>query len=99
MILWVLSVTVLATAPDMQESCPAGRPVRLVSNVVPALGQSPLWAATGGKPVEWEGPRTPARVLWLRDVGVKGPAFLSGKQAGGTATAAFGSSLYGNREQ
>ena len=99
MILWVLSVTFLATAPDMQESCPAGRPVRLVSNVVPALGQSPLWAATGGKPIEWEGPRTPARLLWLRDVGVKGPAFLSGKQAGGAATAAFGTSLYGNREQ
>jgi hypothetical protein len=102
MILWVLGVTLLATAPDMQDSCPAGRPVRLVSNVVPALGQSPMWAATGGKPIDWEGPRTPARLLWLRDVGAKGPAFLSGKQAGGAsppATATFATSLYGSREQ
>ena len=103
MILWVLGVTLLASAPtDMQDSCPAGRPVRLVSNVVPALGQSPMWAATGGKPIDWEGPRTPSRVLWLRDVAAKGPAFLSGKQTGGASTAAnatFSTSLYGSREQ
>ena len=103
MILWVLGVTLLATPPaDMQDPCTAGRPVRLVSNVVPALGQSPMWAATGGKPIDWEGPRTPARLLWLRDVGAKGPAFLSGKRADGgstAATATFATSLYGSREQ
>src|SRR5512145_875497 len=105
MILWVLGITVLATASastDMQDACPSGRPARLVSNVVPAIGQSPIWAATGGKPIDWEGPRTPARILWLRDVGAKGAGFLSGKQhitGGGTAApATFATSLYGSRE-
>jgi hypothetical protein len=107
MILWVLGITLLATASaltDIQDSCPSGRPARLVANVVPALGQSPMWAATGGKPLDWEGPRTPVRVLWLRDVGAKGAAFLSGKQHTGgaspaSANATFATSLYGSREQ
>lgn len=106
MIPWVLGITLLATpsAPaDMQDPCPAGRPARIISNVVPVIGQSPMWAATGGKPIDWEGPTTPARVLWLRDVAVKGAAFLSGKPSGKeSATAAkvgFATSLYGSREQ
>ena len=103
MIPWVLGLTLLATTAtaDMEDPCPAGRATRLVSNVIPALGQSPIWAATGGKPLAWEGPSAPLRVLWLRDVTVKGPAFLSGKLSGG-ATAApiprFGTSMYGGRE-
>ena len=106
MILWVLGITVLAAASaptDMQDACPSGHPARLVSNVVPAIGQSPIWAATGGKPLDWEGPRTPVRILWLRDVAAKGAAFLSGKQhvtgAGTAAPATFATSLYGSREQ
>ena len=107
MMLWVLGVAVLATASaaaDMQDACPSGKPARLVSNVVPAIGQAPIWAATGGKPLEWEGPRTPVRVLWLRDVTAKGAAFLSGKQHTTGATPAgapptFATSMYGSREQ
>lgn len=105
MIPWFLGITLLATmsAPaDMQDSCPAGRPTRLISNLLPALGQSPMWAATGGKPIDWAGPGEPARVLWLRDVAVKGAAFLSGKLAGKESPAAakvgFAASLYANRE-
>lgn len=103
MIPWVLGITLLATtsAPaGMQDPCPAGRPARLVANLVPVLGQSPMWAATGGKPIDWQGPGEPARVLWLRDAAVKGPAFLSGKLSGKASTAAgFATSLYANREQ
>lgn len=102
MIPWVLGITLLATtAPaDMQDPCSAGRPARIIPNVVPALGQSPMWAATGGKPIDWEGPAAPTRVLWLRDVAVKGAAFLSGKLSGkeSTGAARFATSLYGNRE-
>jgi len=106
MITWVLGITVLATtsAPvRMQDSCPAGRPTRIISNLVPVLGQSPMWAATGGKPIDWEGRGVPSRVLWLRDVGVKGAAFLSGKLSGKESSAAekvgFATSLYAAREQ
>lgn len=78
--------------------CPAGKPVKVVPSVVPALGQSPLWAATSGKPLAWEGPGQPARVLWLRDVAVKGAAMLSGKARTGSAKATFAANMYGNRE-
>ena len=74
MITWVLGLTVLTATPAparMQDSCPAGRPTRIISNLVPVLGQSPMWAATGGKPIDWEGPSMPSRVLWLLDVDVK----------------------------
>jgi hypothetical protein len=105
MIPWVLGITLLTTASaptQLQDPCPVGRPARVISNVVPVIGQSPMWAATGGKPIDWEGPGTAARVLWLRDVTVKGPAFLSGKLSGQQATppvkAAFATSLYGARE-
>jgi hypothetical protein len=85
----------------MQDPCASGRPVRLVSNVIPALGQSPIWAATGGKPLAWEGPSTPVRVLWLRDVTVRGPGFLSAAPAGKGAKApspTFATSMYGSRQ-
>lgn len=102
MLTWVLGIALLTTqTAGAQDACPAGRPARLVSNVIPALGQSPMWAATGGKPLTWEGPRTPIRVLWLRDVTAKGPAFLAGKPFGPTAGAAnptFATSMYGARE-
>jgi hypothetical protein len=102
---WVLGITILTTmsAPaDTQDPCPAGRPARLISNVVPVLGQSPMWAATGGQSIDWESPAEPARVLWLRDVAVKGPAFLTAKLFGKSTSAAkvgFATSLYGSREQ
>jgi hypothetical protein len=106
MIPWVLGITFLTTtaAPTgMQGPCPTGRPVRLISNVVPAVGQSPMWAATGGKPIEWTGPKEPVRVLWLRDVAAKGIAFLSGKLSSKDPTAGskvtLATSLYGTREQ
>jgi hypothetical protein len=103
MISWVVGLAFLATAQaaNPQEPCPSGKPVRLISNLVPALGQSPMWAATGGKPIAWEGPAAAVRVLWLRDVKVKGPAFLSGKlhgTASGTTTARFATSMFGTRE-
>jgi hypothetical protein len=93
--LTLLAATSVAAAP---EECPSGRPVRVIPNVVPALGQSPLWAATGGRPIAWEGPNEPARVLWLRDLAVKGPAFLSGKARTGRAKPGFARSMYANRE-
>ena len=105
MIPWVLGIAVLAatSAPaPMQDSCAAGRPNRIISNLVPALGQSPMWVATGGKPLDWERPGVPVRVLWLRDVDVQGAAFLLGKLAGNESKAAakvgFATSLYGARE-
>ena len=106
MIPWVLGITLVATAPasaHMQDPCAARRTTRIISNLVPVVGQSPMWAATGGKPIDWEGSSTPARVLWLRDVAVKGAAFLSGKLSGTESKAPakvdFGTSLYGAREQ
>jgi hypothetical protein len=95
----VLGLTLLAaTSAVSPEECSSSRPVRVIANVVPALGQSPLWAATGGKPLAWEGPHTPVRVLWLRDIGVKGAAFLSGKARSGRAKVEFARSEYANRE-
>lgn len=103
MILWVLGIALLtAPAPaDAQDSCPAGRATRLVSNLIPAVGQSPIWAATGGKPLPWEGPGAPTRVLWVRDLAAKGPPFLSGKLFGTqdkAPIATFATSLYASRE-
>ena len=107
MILWLLGITLVATASapaQMQDPCTAARTTRLITNIVPVLGQSPMWAATGGKPIDWEASSTPARVLWLRDVGVMGPAFLSAKLSGKESAAAaaakvgFATSLYGARE-
>lgn len=91
----LLAATSVAPPP---EACPAGRPVRVIPNVVPALGQSPLWAATGGRPLAWEGPNEPARVLWLRDLAVKGAAFLSGRALTGRGKPGFARSMYANRE-
>lgn len=105
MIPWILGLAFLTTpaGADMQDPCSSGRPVRLVSNVIPALGQGPIWAATGGKPLAWEDARTPVRVLWLRDVTARGPAFLSGalvgKEGKGAPTATFATSMYGSRLQ
>lgn len=102
MVPWVLGIALLTTPAPAggQDPCPAGRPTRLVANVIPAIGQSPIWAATGGKPIAWEGPTTPVRVLWLRDVAVNGPAFLSGRLSAEptTANAAFATSMYGARQ-
>ena len=100
---WILGLTLLTAAPaDVQDACPSGKPVRLVSNVIPALGQSPVWAATGGKPLTWENASTPIRVLWLRDANARGPAFLSGALLGkggkGSPTATFATSMYGSRQ-
>ena len=105
MIIWVLGITVLAAtsaSAPVQDSCSAG-PRRIISTLVPVLGKSPIWAATGGKPIDWEAPGIPARVLWLRDIDVKGAAFLSGKLSGNESPAAakvgFATSLYAAREQ
>jgi hypothetical protein len=101
MTLWVLGLTLLAapaTVAGSPEECPSGKPVRVLPSVVPALGQSPVWAATGGRPLAWEGPNHEVRVLWLRDVAVKGAGFLSGKARTGRAKVTFATSLYGNRE-
>jgi hypothetical protein len=84
--------------PGQPAECPAGKPVKVLPSVVPALGQSPLWAATGGKPLAWESAGSPIRVLWLRDVAVKGAAMLSGKARTGTAKTTFAASMYANRE-
>jgi hypothetical protein len=100
---WILALAFLApqAAPATQDSCPSGRPVRLVSNVIPAVGQGPIWAATGGKPLAWENATTPIRVLWLRDANARGPAFLSAALAGqtgkGARVAMFATSMYGSR--
>jgi hypothetical protein len=91
------AVTSAAQAGAPSE-CPSGKPVKVLPSVIPALGQSPMWAATGGKPLPWDGPGQPARVLWLRDVAVKGAAMLSGKARTGTARVQFASSMYANRE-
>ena len=106
MIPWILGLTLLTTpiAVDQQDSCQSARPVRLTPSVIPVIGQSPMWAATGGKPLVWEGPMSPVRLLWLRDVAARGPAFLSGKIASGDPAAAtktnvsFATSMYGGRE-
>jgi hypothetical protein len=106
MIPWVLGIAVLATAASAsaqtQDPCKGGRPVRLISNLVPAVGQSPLWAATGGKPLEWVA-KEPVRVLWLRDVTARGAGFLSGKLAGQGSPAAakprFATAMLGTREE
>lgn len=101
MTLWVLGVTLLASAATVAaspEECPTGKPVRVLPSVIPALGQGPLWAATGGKPLAWDGSHQPVRVLWLRDVAVKGASYLSGKARTGRARATFATSLYANQE-
>jgi hypothetical protein len=103
---WILGLTLLtaSAAADAQDACPSGKPVRLVSNVIPAIGQSPMWAATGGKPLTWENATTPIRVLWLRDVTARGPGFLSApaspsaKPAKGAPSATFATSMYGSRQ-
>jgi hypothetical protein len=100
MTFWVLGVSLLAASAVQAppDECPSGKAVRVLPNVIPALGQSPLWAATGGKPLPWDGPTYPIRVLWLRDVAVKGAVFLSGKVRTGRARTTFATSLYGNQE-
>ncbi|MGH9330437.1 MAG: hypothetical protein ACRD09_08345 [Vicinamibacterales bacterium] len=101
MTLWVLGFTLLAaatTVSDSPEECPSGKPVRVLPSVIPVLGQSPIWAATGGKPLAWDGSNQPVRVLWLRDVAVRGAAQLSGKARTGRARATFAASMYANQE-
>jgi hypothetical protein len=98
---WVLSLTLLAattTVAGSPEECSSGRPVRVIPNVIPALGQSPIWAATGGRPIPWETPNEPARVLWLRDLAVKGAALLTGKARTGRARPGFAKTLLATRE-
>jgi hypothetical protein len=101
----VLGVALLAAVPLLglaqagaPSDCPTGKPVKVLPSVIPAIGQSPFWAATGGKPIAWGGPGEPVRVLWLRDVAVKGAVLLSGKARTGSARPTFAASLYGNRE-
>jgi hypothetical protein len=101
----VLGVALLAAVPTFVSAqagtpadCPVGKPVKVLPSVIPAIGQSPFWAATGGKPVAWGGPGEPVRVLWLRDVAVKGATLLSGKARTGSARPTFAASMYGNRE-
>ena len=106
MTLWILGLALLTATQSpaaSQDPCSTGRAVRVVSSVIPALGQSPIWAATGGKPLVWENATTPIRVLWLRDVTAKGPGFLTAppavKQAKGTAGVTLATSMYGSRQQ
>lgn len=91
--IWVFGVAfALATTASpvhAQGDCPSGRPSRLVSTITPVLGQSPLWITTGSGPIAWEGSKDPVQVLVVRDVAVKGPAFLSGKQRTGAAKVRF----------
>jgi hypothetical protein len=91
--IWVFDVALaLATTVSLlhaQGDCSSGRPFRLIPTITPVVGQSPLWMTTGSGPIAWEGPKDPVQVLVVRDVAVKGPAFLSGKQRTGAAKARF----------
>lgn len=78
-----------------QDECPTGPSTRLVSNITPVIGQSPLWVAAGDKPFRWKGPNTPVKLLWIRDVTAKGPAWITGKARTGPGKAAFSRTLYG----
>lgn len=78
-----------------QDDCPSTSPVRLISNITPALGQSPLWVAAGGKPLKWRGPSVPVKLLWIRDGRAKGPAWISGKARTGTGKVTFSRAYYG----
>lgn len=90
--LFLLTTAVPATG---QDDCPTGSPTRLVSNITPVIGQSPLWVAAGDKPFKWKGPNNPVKLLWLRDVTAKGPAWITGKARTGTGKASFSRALYG----
>ena len=86
MTLWILGLALLTTTQSTatsQDPCSPGRAVRLVSNVIPALGQSPIWAATGGKPLAWENATTPIRVLAARRHGQRAGVSIgaAGQQA------------------
>lgn len=78
-----------------QDACPPPAPVRLIANVTPVLGQGPLWVAAGGKPLKWKGPNTPIKLLWIRDVTARGPAWITGKARTGTGKTTFSRALYG----
>lgn len=97
--LWALGLGLfLVTVPSLgnaQEDCPSGRPSRLIPTINPALGQSPMWVVIGSGPIPWKGSNHPVQALWIRDVAVKGPAFLSGTVRAGKAKASFATALYG----
>lgn len=96
----VFGVVVLLFAATValpaQNDCPPASPVRLISNLTPVLGQSPLWIAAGGRPLSWKGPNVPVKLLVVRDVAATGPAFLAGTAAKGTTgKVTFSRALYG----
>ncbi len=98
MMIGVLGATLLlATGVPAagQDDCPSASPVRLVSNITPALGQAPLWVAAGGKPLRWKGSNVPVKLLWIRDAAAKGPAWITGKARTGTGKTTFSRALYG----
>jgi hypothetical protein len=88
-----------ASLGQPQQECSSGKPLRLIKTINPVVGQSPVWvttgAATGTKPILWEGSNNPVQVLWIRDLAVKGPALLSGTLAGGKAKATFAKAALG----
>lgn len=98
---WVFGAALLvATFPASvagQGTCPAGRPVRLISTINPVLGKSPLWVAT--PTLTWEGANSPIQALWIRDLATKGPAILGGKLMGGKATTKFARASLGIPEE
>lgn len=91
--IWVfglaLGLAMTASAVRAQGDCPSGRLFRLIPTIAPVLGQSPLWITTGTGPIAWEGSNNPVQVLLVRDVAVKGAAFVSGKQRTGAVKARF----------
>lgn len=91
--IWVfgvaLALAMTASPVYAQSDCPSGRPSRLIPSITPVVGQSPLWITTGSGPVAWESAKDPVQVLVVRNVAVKGPAFLSAKPRAGTAKVRF----------
>lgn len=85
---WIFGVVLLAFAMPAaaQTECPPARPRTLLPAVLPVFGESPIWATAGAGPPAWDGPEKPLNVLWIRDLGVSGPAFISGQLQGKPAT-------------
>lgn len=98
MIIGVLGVAFFLMATGVvhgQTDCPKPAPVRLVSNITPAIGQSPLWVAAGDKPLRWKAANVPVKLLWIRDAAAKGQGWLTGKAREGTGKTTFSRALYG----
>lgn len=87
---WVLGAVLLAasgaTSVSAQDDCAVGSAKPMVSAITPVVGQSPLWATTGIGAIAWAGPDKPVGVLWVRDLSVVGPGFITGQLKGTPAT-------------